>query len=100
MLTQEDIEHIAELARLEIEDDELETYRNQLGSILEYVATLQTVNTDGVLELAHGDGLVNVWREDVAQTCDADERARVIAAFPRRAGDLLEVPGVFEEKKG
>ncbi len=99
MVTQEDIEHIADLARLEIEADELEMYRTQLGSILDYVAKLQAVNTDGVPELAHGAGLVNVWREDVVQTCDADERARVIAAFPRRAGDLLEVPGVFEEKK-
>ncbi len=98
MLTQEEIEHIADLARLHLEPEEMERCRQQIGSILEYVAVLQSVDTTGVAELSHPIGLENVWREDTLESCPVDERVRVLNAFPHRSGDLLEVPAVFEER--
>ena len=44
-LTLEEVEHIAELARLELTDEEKERYRQQLSAILDYVARLQALDT-------------------------------------------------------
>ncbi len=97
-ISNEDISHIARLARLRVEPEELPRYAEQLGSILEYVTKLTELDTEGVAELAHGAGLSNVFREDVAVPCDPEVRARIVAAFPHREGDLLEVPAVFEDR--
>lgn len=97
-ISNDDISHIARLARLRVEPEDQARYAEQLGSILEYVTKLNELNTDGVLELAHGAGLSNVFRADVAVPCEPAVRQRIIAAFPHREGDLLEVPAVFEDR--
>ncbi len=47
-LTQEEVEHIAELARLRLSDEEKTRYREQLSDILDYAARLQAVDTSGI----------------------------------------------------
>lgn len=98
MTTPEQITHIAKLARLRIDPENIAKTGAELESILVYVAKLQELDTEGVPELGHGNGLVNVFRADVALDSDQDERARVIAAFPHKEGDLLEVPAVFQDR--
>jgi len=98
MLSKEDILHIAALARLRVSEEEIELYRGQLGSILEYIEKLQEANTDGVEELSRGVADVNVFREDAVEDCGADVRARLVEAFPRKQGALLEVQAVFEDR--
>jgi aspartyl-tRNA(Asn)/glutamyl-tRNA(Gln) amidotransferase subunit C len=97
-LTKEEVQHIATLSRLELSDEEVEKYRDQLGSILEYVAKLQELDTTGVAELAHGSGLTNVFRPDEAVPCDAQIHKHVLDAFPQKQGTLLEVQAVFDER--
>ncbi|KKR98222.1 MAG: Aspartyl/glutamyl-tRNA(Asn/Gln) amidotransferase subunit C [Candidatus Uhrbacteria bacterium GW2011_GWF2_41_16] len=97
-LTIEEVHHIARLARLQITEEEAERYRVQIGSILEYVAKLQSLDTEGVPELAHGSGLSNVWRTDEVTSSDKINRASFLEAFPHREGDLLQVQAVFEER--
>ncbi len=48
MLTLEEVEHIASLARLELTPEEKERYRQQLSAILEYAARLQALDTSGI----------------------------------------------------
>lgn len=98
MISNEQITHIAKLARLRVEPENVAKTAAELESILGYVTKLQELDTEGVPELAHGDGLVNVFRADVASGFDQDERKRVIAAFPHREGELLEVPAVFQDR--
>jgi aspartyl-tRNA(Asn)/glutamyl-tRNA(Gln) amidotransferase subunit C len=99
-LSNDEIFHMAKLARLRLEEADLSRCADRLNSVLDYVAKLGELDTDDVPELAHGDGLSNVFREDLAEPCDADARRRIIAAFPRREGDLLEVQAVFGSKRG
>ena len=47
-LSLDEVRHIADLARLRLTDDELETYREQLSSILDHVASLQDLDTAGI----------------------------------------------------
>lgn len=48
-LTLQEVEHIAQLARLDLTDEEKETYRQQLSAILEHVASLQELDTSGIV---------------------------------------------------
>lgn len=95
-LSANDIKHIAELSRLELQDEDVEKYRGYFVSILDYVEKLNEVDTTNIVETASGAITNNVWRADEAFVSDPSERDTVISSFPRKQGALLEVPAVFE----
>ncbi len=97
-LSNEEIRHIAKLARLHIEEDEIEDYREKIGSILEYVEKLQELNTDDVPELQHAADVSNVFRSDEIEGCGEDVKKRILDNFSNREGDLLKVQAVFENR--
>ena len=69
-LTDDDVRHIAKLARLSLSDDEVSTFTKELGSILEYIDVLKEVDTSDVKETAHITGLSNSFRPDTIEDCD------------------------------
>jgi aspartyl-tRNA(Asn)/glutamyl-tRNA(Gln) amidotransferase subunit C len=66
-LTLQDVEKIAALARLELSQDEKETYLEQLSAILEYAARLNLLDTEEVPPTTSAVTLQNVMREDVVE---------------------------------
>lgn len=92
------LDHLAELARLDFSEEEKQTIAVQLGSILEYVGTLAAVDTKDVPPSAFITDAINVWREDVVEGCDLNVIKRCVEAFPKSVGSALVVPGVFEER--
>lgn len=64
MLTEEQVRHIAKLARLHLNDEEVKKYAGQLTNILDYVDILQEVNTDNVPETSQVTGLESVEEKD------------------------------------
>ena len=90
---------MAELARLELSEAELEKMRDELSRILQYVDRLASVDTKDVPEV-ESQGFVADEREDVAFSCDDLTREIILSNFPDRAGDALRVPAVFEKPKG
>lgn len=72
-LTPEEVKHIAELSRLELSPEETEKYRGELGAILDYVAMLKEVETEGVDITAQVSGLTDVFREDKAVDWNKEE---------------------------
>lgn len=95
-LTKTEVEHIAELGRLHLTEEEKERFAEQLSSILEYVNTLQKIPTEGVESMARVSEIQNVLREDEVKGCPPDARQILLTDMPARSGDLLEVPAVFE----
>lgn len=93
-----DIKHIAKLARLHITEDEVATYNDQLGSILEYVNKLQELKTNDVPELQHAIDVTNVFREDVVEGCEPSVREKAFENFSNRKNDLLQVQSVFDAR--
>ena len=89
-----DVSYVAELARLELTEEEKATFQPQLESIVEYVDKISSVDVEGVLPMMHGRELVNVFREDVVGESLSAETALAIA--PARTGDEFLLPKIVE----
>lgn len=90
------IDLISQLSKLSPTEEEQETLKKNLSSILEYVGTLQKVATSSFTH-NHRQALTSATlREDVVHEMDAQTRLRIIANFPVHKGDLLQSPEVFE----
>lgn len=93
MINKSDVDHIALLGRLELTDEEKETYTRQLNSILEHFKSLQRLDTENVPPTAHVLPLQNVFREDwVGQHLPREE---AIANCPDRDEDYFKVPKII-----
>lgn len=94
-INKKSLEHLADLARLELSDKESEKFINDLQKILDHFQELQTVNTDNVVPMTGGTELKNVFREDgVTKSSLGPDLA--VEAFPERGKHWLKVPAVFE----
>jgi aspartyl-tRNA(Asn)/glutamyl-tRNA(Gln) amidotransferase subunit C len=89
-----DVRDVARLARIELTDQEAETFQSQLGSVLEYVEQLGRLDLSGVEPTAHANPVFNVLREDVVQP--SLERAAVLANAPHAANNLIVVTKVLD----
>ena len=63
-ITKEEVMHVAELARLDMNEAAIERFADQIGSILEYVDTLNRADTRGVQPTSHAIFMNNAFRED------------------------------------
>ena len=72
-LNKQQIQNIANLARLELSEVELEKYGDQLSAVLSYIDQLKEVDTEKVEPTAQITGLVNVLRKDEIKNCPSDE---------------------------
>ncbi|MFH1712095.1 MAG: Asp-tRNA(Asn)/Glu-tRNA(Gln) amidotransferase subunit GatC [Patescibacteria group bacterium] len=90
------VDTIAKLAMLNLSDEERAMLSEQLPSIVAYISKLHEVDTSGVVAKAYLTEQINVFREDELVECDIDTRKRCVDAFPKKTGEALEVPGVFE----
>ncbi|MGH2488145.1 MAG: Asp-tRNA(Asn)/Glu-tRNA(Gln) amidotransferase subunit GatC [Candidatus Limnocylindria bacterium] len=95
MISRADVEHVAELARLHLTDEELDRMQGQLSRILEAIAVLRDVDTSHVGPTATVLALENVMRDDEPR--DGISREAALANAPLRVGDHLRVPLVLKE---
>jgi aspartyl-tRNA(Asn)/glutamyl-tRNA(Gln) amidotransferase subunit C len=93
-ITEQEVEHVAKLARLELSAQEKEKLTDQLSNILTYVETLNGLDTKGVEPTAHVLDLKNVMRDDVAAPSLPRERA--LANAPDQAAGHYKVPKIIE----
>ena len=93
-LTREEVEHIAHLAHLRLTRDEVDLYRAQLESILDYAARLRAVDTSEIPPTTSVLGLRSVLREDGHPT--AWVREELLRAAPKSERGMFRVPPVFD----
>ena len=89
-----DGEYVAELARIKLTPEEIETFRSQLGQVLEHVAKLNEVDVSQVEPTAHSFPVYNVFREDEPR--ESLDREAVLSNAPRQAQGLFIVTKVVE----
>ena len=93
-ITREEVLHVAQLARLELADDEIDRYAEQVGAVLDHAQDMAALDLKGVEPTAHPLPLVNVVRADVVgPTLDRDE---VLAAAPDVADHRFRVPRIMD----
>jgi aspartyl-tRNA(Asn)/glutamyl-tRNA(Gln) amidotransferase subunit C len=94
MISREEVEQVARLARLHLSDEELERMREQLDAILAYIDKLRELDVEGVAPTSHAVPLVNVMRDDENTPCLPQEAT--LANAPDRAGEFFRVPRIIE----
>ena len=94
-LTRAEVAHVAALARLELTEDELDLYTEQLAKVLDHAADVAALDLDGVSLTAHALAVTNVLRPDEVQpVLDRDE---VLAQAPAVEDHRFRVPRILGE---
>lgn len=92
-LSRGEVEYVATLARLGLDDDEVTRLQDQLSSILEHIAALDRIDTDAIPPTAQVVNLTNVTRDDVVR--GSLLRDAVLANAPRQHEGFFEVHAVL-----
>ncbi len=95
-ISKEQVEHVAKLARLEVNEDEKAIFARQLSAILTYMDQLKEVETEGVEPTATVLPAENVFREDVVRPSLPQEQA--LANAPDQAEGFIRVPKILEDR--
>ncbi|MEM7206898.1 MAG: Asp-tRNA(Asn)/Glu-tRNA(Gln) amidotransferase subunit GatC [Pseudomonadota bacterium] len=93
-LSPEDVNKIAHLARLQIDDDQVEHYAENLSNILELVNQMNNIDTTDVTPMAHPQHAVARLRDD--KVTESDQREHFQAHAPAVENGLYLVPKVVE----
>jgi aspartyl-tRNA(Asn)/glutamyl-tRNA(Gln) amidotransferase subunit C len=93
-ISREEVEHVARLARLALNDTELDTLTDQMDAILGYVDQLSRLDTEGILPTAHAVPMENAFREDAVQPSLGTEKA--LGNAPDADAGCFRVPKVIE----
>ena len=89
-ISKEEVLHVARLARLELTDEEVERFTEQLSAILEAVAKVSELDLADVVPTAHPLDLLNVWADDEPwPSLPVDE---ALANAPEREAGFFKVP--------
>jgi len=94
-ITENDVKYIANLARLELTDKEIEYFTGQLSSIINYVDQLKELDTANIEPTTHAMPIQNVFREDAVKPSLKVEDA--LKNAPAKEGNLFKVPRIIEE---
>jgi aspartyl-tRNA(Asn)/glutamyl-tRNA(Gln) amidotransferase subunit C len=93
-LTRAQVEHVAQLARLGLSDEEKEALASELSSILEYIDQLEQLDTSAIAPTAQVGELVDVMRDDEVEPSLGVEEA--LANAPSRDGNYFRVRAMQE----
>jgi aspartyl-tRNA(Asn)/glutamyl-tRNA(Gln) amidotransferase subunit C len=94
-LSRADVAHVAHLARLGLDDEELTRLEGQLNHILDQYAKLAELDTESIAPTAQTIELQNILREDVVRP--SFSVAEALANAPAREGDFIVVPAIIGE---
>ncbi|MFC5468601.1 Asp-tRNA(Asn)/Glu-tRNA(Gln) amidotransferase subunit GatC [Cohnella suwonensis] len=93
-ITIKDVEHVANLARLELSESEKEQFSGQLNAILKYAEKLNGLDMEGIEPTSHVLPLANVMREDAVKLSWPIEK--VLLNAPEEENGQFKVPAVLE----
>ena len=94
-ITAEQVAHLANLARIDLSPEEIESLTADLVQIVDSVAKVSEVATPDVPATSHPMPLTNVFREDVVRPSLTVEQA--LSGAPERDGDKFRVPAILDE---
>ena len=94
IISDETIEYVGILAKLELSDEEKEQAKKDMANMLDYIDTLNELDTSGVEPMSHVFPVNNVFREEVVT--NGDEREEILANAPEAKEGAFVVPKTFD----
>ena len=94
IISDETIEYVGILAKLELSEEEKEQAKKDMANMLDYIDTLNELDTSGVEPMSHVFPVNNVFREDVV--VNGDDRENILANAPEERGGAFVVPKTVE----
>ncbi len=91
-ISKEDVIHVADLARLEVDAQLVDKFAQQLGTVLEYMETLESIDTEDVRPTTHAISMTNAFREDEEE--QYFNRDSALANAPDKSDGNFIVPKV------
>lgn len=96
-ITREEVAHLADLARIDLSEAELDQLAPQLSVILESIASISDITTDDIPPTSHPIEMTNVFREDVIQP--GLTAAQALAAAPAAEEQRFSVPRILGDEQ-
>lgn len=93
-ISKDEVKHIANLSKLNLTDEELEKYTNELSDIVDMANELSNIDIEGVKPTAHILDIQNVFREDIQQP--SYDRELILKNAPSKDAGCVSVPKVVE----
>jgi len=93
-LTRDEVLKVARLARLKLNDAELDDYTEKLGNVLAYVDSLNEIDTEDIEPMVHAVELSNVFRAD--EVTPSLPREAALANAPKTDGQFFLVPQILD----
>jgi aspartyl-tRNA(Asn)/glutamyl-tRNA(Gln) amidotransferase subunit C len=93
MLSKDEVKHIAALARIGMDEKEIEKFSGELSGILDWIKQLDEVETKNVQPIGHITGMKNAVRED--KIVEFENKEAIIGLFPERKDNFDKVKSVL-----
>lgn len=94
IITDETIEYVGILAKLELNEAEREAAKKDMARMLDYIDKLKELDTDHVEPMSHVFPLQNVFRED--EVTNGDESEKILSNAPEEQDNMFVVPKTFD----
>ncbi len=94
IISDETIEYVGILAKLELSEEEKEQAKKDMGSMLDYIDKLNELDTTGMEPMSHVSKIQNVFREDVVT--NGDESEKTLKNAPGEKDNMFMVPKTFD----
>ena len=94
IISDETIEYVGILAKLELSEEEKEQAKKDIANMLDYIDTLNELDTEGVEPMSHVFPINNVFREDVVT--NGDDREEILSNAPESKDGAFVVPKTFD----
>ncbi|MFH1584697.1 MAG: Asp-tRNA(Asn)/Glu-tRNA(Gln) amidotransferase subunit GatC [Patescibacteria group bacterium] len=98
MISKEQVQHIAQLARIKLQGKEVECFQVEFAQILEYFEVLGKLDVLQVQPMTHTSAQENSWREDTGEPFSSELREKMFSQFSSSADNFLKVPRVFSHE--
>ena len=94
-ITKEEVKNVAHLARLELNEEEINNHVEQLEKILEYIKQLESIDTNNVPCTTRAIEVTNIFRKDEKKNSDCTEQ--ILKLGPSREDKYFKVPKIMNE---
>ena len=94
IISDETIEYVGILSKLELSEEEKEQAKKDMGSMLDYIDKLNEMDTTGIEPMSHVFPVQNVFREDVVT--NGDESEKTLKNAPGEKDNMFMVPRTFD----